>query len=84
VPCIVSQGGSLLILGHRSETIKLSSEPLLIEKVGDIVGLYLNAPDRALVLRVDEPQIPALDRSRPILPVRPGQIERRTHDYVRP
>lgn len=69
---------------HRSENFKLSTDPLLIEKVRDIVGLYLNPPDRALVLCVDEkPQIQALDRSQPILPLRPGQIERRTHDYVR-
>src|SRR5437773_1428554 len=69
---------------HRSETFKLSPDPLLIEKVRDVVGLYLNPPDRALVLCVDEkPQIQALDRSQPILPLRPGQIERRTHDYVR-
>jgi transposase len=69
---------------HRSETFKLSTDPLLIEKVRDIVGLYLNPPDRAVVLCVDEkPQIQALDRSQPILPLRPGQIERRTHDYVR-
>lgn len=69
---------------HRSESFKLSTDPLLIEKVRDIVGLYLNPPDRAMVLCVDEkPQIQALDRSQPILPMRPGQIERRTHDYVR-
>ena len=69
---------------HRSETFKLSTDPFLIEKVRDIVGLYLNPPDRAVVLCVDEkPQIQALDRSQPILPLRPGQIERRTHDYVR-
>jgi transposase len=69
---------------HRSETFKLSTDPLLIEKVRDIVGLYLDPPDRALVLSVDEkPQIQALDRSQPILPMRPGQIERRTHDYTR-
>ena len=69
---------------HRSETFKLSTDPLLIEKVRDIVGLYLNPPDRAVVLCVDEkPQIQALDRSQPTLPLRPGQIERRTHDYVR-
>ena len=69
---------------HRSETFKLSSDPLFIEKVRDIVGLYLNPPDRALVLCVDEKaQIQALDRSQPLLPMRPGQIERRTHDYVR-
>ncbi len=69
---------------HRSESFKLSTDPLLIEKVRDIVGLYLDPPDRALVLSVDEkPQIQALDRSQPILPMRPGQIERRTHDYAR-
>ena len=69
---------------HRTETFKLSTDPLFIEKVRDIVGLYLNPPDRALVLCVDEKsQIQALDRSQPLLPMRPGQIERRTHDYVR-
>jgi transposase len=69
---------------HRSEAFKLSSDPLFIEKVRDIVGLYLNPPDRAMVLCVDEKsQIQALDRSQPLLPMRPGQIERRTHDYVR-
>jgi transposase len=69
---------------HRSETFKLSKDPLFIEKVRDIVGLYLDPPDRALVLCVDEKsQIQALDRTAPLLPMRPGQIERRTHDYVR-
>lgn len=69
---------------HRAETFKLSKDPLFIEKVRDIVGLYLDPPDRALVLCVDEKsQIQALDRSQPILPMRPGQIERRTHDYTR-
>jgi len=69
---------------HRSESFKLSTDPLLVEKVRDIVGLYLDPPDRAVVLCVDEkPQIQALDRSQPVLPMRPGQIERRTHDYVR-
>ena len=69
---------------HRSESFKLSTDPLLIEKIRDIVGLYLDPPDRALVLSVDEkPQIQALDRSQPVLPMRPGQIERRTHDYIR-
>jgi transposase len=69
---------------HRSESFKLSNDPLLIEKVRDIVGLYLDPPERALVLSVDEkPQIQALDRSQPVLPMRPGQIERRTHDYIR-
>jgi transposase len=69
---------------HRTETFKLSTDPLFIEKVRDIVGLYLNPPDRALVLCVDEKsQIQALDRTQPLLSMRPGQIERRTHDYVR-
>lgn len=69
---------------HRVDTFKLSKDPLFIEKVRDVVGLYLNPPDKALVLCVDEKaQIQALDRSQPVLPMRPGQIERRTHDYVR-
>jgi transposase len=69
---------------HRSGTFKLSRDPLFIEKVRDIVGLYLAPPDRALVLCVDEKsQIQALDRTAPLLPMRPGQIERRTHDYKR-
>jgi len=69
---------------HRTETFKLSPDPLLIEKVRDIVGLYMNPPDRALVLCVDEKsQIQALDRTQPMLPMRPGQMERRTHDYKR-
>ena len=69
---------------HRSETFKLSRDPLFIDKVRDIVGLYLDPPDKALVLCVDEKsQIQALDRSQPILPMRPGQAERRAHDYKR-
>jgi transposase len=69
---------------HRTETFKLSKDPLFIDKVRDIVGLYLNPPDRALVLCVDEKsQIQALDRSQPLLPMRPGQAERRSHDYKR-
>ena len=69
---------------HRSETFKLSTDPLFVEKVRDIVGLYLDPPDRALVLCVDEKsQIQALDRTQPVLPLRPGQAERRTHDYKR-
>ena len=64
---------------HRVEGFKLSKDPLFMEKVRDIVGLYLNPPDRALVLCVDEKaQIQALDRSQPLLPMRPGQAERRT------
>jgi len=69
---------------HRSETFTLSKDPLLVEKVRDIVGLYLDPPERALVLCVDEKsQIQALDRMQPLLPMRPGQVERRTHDYQR-
>jgi len=69
---------------HRTGTFKLSSDPLFIEKVRDIVGLYLNPPHKALVLCVDEKSgIQALDRTAPLLPMRPGQIERRTHDYSR-
>src|SRR5947209_7454728 len=69
---------------HRTESFKLSPDPLLIEKVRDIVGLYMNPPDHALVFCVDEKtQIQALDRTQPMLPMRPGQLERRTHDYKR-
>lgn len=69
---------------HRSETFKLSSDPLFVEKVRDIVGLYLSPPERAVVLCVDEKsQVQALDRTQPLLPMRPGQAERRTHDYTR-
>jgi transposase len=70
---------------HRQETFKLSTDPLFVEKVRDIVGLYLDPPERAVVLCVDEKtQVQALDRTRPLLPMRPGQAERRTHDYERP
>jgi transposase len=69
---------------HRIETFKLSKDPQFIDKVRDIVGLYMNPPERALVLCVDEKsQIQALDRSQPIFPMRPGQAERRSHDYAR-
>ncbi len=69
---------------HQTESFKLSPDPQFIEKVRDIVGLYLNPPDAAIVLCVDEkPQIQALDRSAPILPLLPGVPERHTHDYVR-
>jgi transposase len=68
----------------RVESFKLSKDPLFIDKVRDIVGLYLDPPARALLLSVDEKsQIQALDRTAPLLPMRPGQAERRTHDYVR-
>jgi transposase len=69
---------------HRIENFKMSKDPLFVDKVRDIVGLYLNPPDRALVLCVDEKsQIQARDRTQPMLPLRPGQVERRTHDYAR-
>lgn len=67
-----------------SDTFKLSEDPLFIDKVRDVVGLYLNPPDKAVVVCVDEKTgIQALDRTQPILPMRPGQVERRTHDYQR-
>src|SRR6201998_450678 len=69
---------------HRTESFQLSNDPLLVDKVRDIVGLYLDPPHHALVLCVDEKsQIQALSRSQPILPMLPGQVERRTHDYKR-
>src|SRR5438477_6461502 len=69
---------------HRTETFKLSPDPQLIDKVRDIVGLYMNPPDHALVFCVDEKsQNQALDRTQPLLPLRPGQLERGTHDYKR-
>ena len=69
---------------HRSESFKLSQDPFFVEKVRDIVGLYLAPPERAMVLCIDEKsQIQALDRSQPLLPMRPGQAERRSHDYQR-
>jgi len=69
---------------HRGETFKLSTDPLFIDKVVDVVGLYHNPPERAVVLCVDEKsQIQALDRSQPVLPMMPGMPERRTHDYHR-
>lgn len=69
---------------HRTETFKLSSDPLFVDKVRDIVGLYLSPPTHALVLSVDEKsQIQALDREQPVLPMMPGMPERRTHSYVR-
>ena len=69
---------------HRSETFKLSADPYFVDKVRDIVGLYVDPPQHALVLCVDEKsQVQALDRTQPLLPLRPGQVERRTHDYKR-
>ncbi len=67
-----------------ADTFKLSEDPLFIEKVRDVVGIYMNPPEHAVVCCVDEKTgIQALDRTQPILPMRPGQVERRTHDYVR-
>jgi hypothetical protein len=66
------------------ETFKLSTDPDFVAKVRDVVGLYVSPPERALVLCVDEKsQIQALDRSQPMLPMRPGQPARRSHDYTR-
>lgn len=69
---------------HRQEKFKLSTDPFFVEKVRDIVGLYMSRPERALVLCVDEKsQVQALERSQPFLPMKPGQPERGTHDYQR-
>lgn len=69
---------------HRSDTFQLSTDPLFVEKVRDVVGLYLNPPDNALVLSVDEKtQVQALNRTQPILPLQPGRTERRTPEYDR-
>lgn len=69
---------------HRSESFTLSKDPYFVDKVRDVVGLYLDPPANALVLCVDEKtQVQALERSQPVLPMRPGQPERRTHDYYR-
>ena len=69
---------------HRRETFKLSTDPFFVEKVRDVVGLYLAPPERAIVLCVDEKsQVQALDRTQPILPLPPGRPEKATHDYVR-
>ena len=69
---------------HRTETFKFSTDPDLVAKVRDVVGLYLDPPERAIVLSVDEKtQIQALDRTAPMLPMKPGQVERHTHDYKR-
>lgn len=69
---------------HRLQTFKISNDPDFADKVVDVVGLYMNPPENAVVLSVDEKtQIQALDRIQPMLPLRPGQVERRTHDYKR-
>ena len=69
---------------HRTETFQLSTDPYFIEKVKDVVGLYMSPPANALVLSVDEKsQIQALNRTQLVLPMRPGQVERQTHEYQR-
>ena len=69
---------------HRLKNFKISNDPNFAEKVIDVVGLYMDPPQNAVVLSVDEKtQIQALDRTQPMLPLKPGQIERRTHDYKR-
>ena len=69
---------------QRADTFKLSTDPYFVEKVRDVVGLYLSPPEKAIVLSVDEKsQVQALDRTQPLLPMTPGQTERGTHDYVR-
>lgn len=69
---------------HQSETFKLSTDPYFVEKVRDVVGLYMSPPENAIVLSVDEKSpVQALDRTQPLLPMTPGQAERGTHDYVR-
>jgi transposase len=69
---------------HRLKTFKISNDPQFAEKVVDVVGLYMNPPDNAVILSIDEKtQIQALDRTQPMLPLKPGQVERRTHDYKR-
>ena len=69
---------------HRVDTFKPSNDPMFVEKLRHIVGLYMNPPERALVLSVDEKsQIQALNRTQPVLPMQPGQPERRSHDYIR-
>ena len=76
--------GAFGLQPHRAETLKLSSDPHFVDKIRDILGLYMSPPDRALVLCVDEKsQIQALDRTQPVLPMLPGIPERRTHDYKR-
>lgn len=69
---------------HLQRTFKVSKDPRFSEKVRDVVGLYLNPPENAVVVSLDEKtQVQALDRTQPMLPLRPGQVERRTHDYKR-
>ena len=75
---------ALSLQPHRIETFKLSNDPPFVSRVRDIVGVYMNPPDKALLLCIDEKsQIQALERTQPLLPMRPGLPARRTHDYVR-
>jgi hypothetical protein len=72
------------LVAERDQPFKLANDPLLVEKVRDIVGLHLDPPAHAAVFCTDEkPQIQALERTQPVLPLQPGQVERRTHDYTR-
>lgn len=69
---------------HRADTFKLSTDPYFVEKVRDVVGLYLSPPEKAIVLCIDEkPQVQALERTQPVLPMAPARTERGTHDYTR-
>jgi transposase len=69
---------------HRADTFKLSTDPYFVEKVRDVVGLYLSPPERAIVLCVDEkPRVQAPERTQPVLPLAPARTERTTHDYAR-
>jgi len=69
---------------HRADTFKLSADPYFVEKVRDVVGLYLSPPEKAIVLCIDEkPQVQALKRTQPVLPMAPARTERATHDYTR-
>jgi hypothetical protein len=82
--CASDLEGVFVAAASRTETFKLSTDPQFVEKVRDIVGLYMSPPQNALVVCVDEKsQIQALDRTQPVLPMRLGQVERRTHDYDR-
>ena len=84
VPAGIDLHRLLSLKTHRSENLKLSQDPLSIEKVRDIVGLYLHAPEGAAVLCVDEKsQIQALDRTQPLLPMRPDSAQKQTHDHRR-
>ena len=79
--CVSGYGGTQ---PHRAGTFKLSTDPFFVEKVRDVVGLYLSPPENAVVLCVDEkPQVQALERTQPVLPMAPARTERATHDYTR-